>query len=156
MSKPKHRGRGAAKPPLPPPAATQAVEVPQSPYIGPQFGSPPTKVVVQHQEHWSGPLPSPDRLAQFNEVVPGAAERILAMAELEATHRREMERDALEADARIHRFGQVSAFTVALACIAAAVWLAMHGHDWVAGVLGGTTLTTVVLAFLRRDKRAAE
>ncbi len=36
---------------------------------------------------FSGPLPPPDVLREYNEIVPGSAERILQMAEREQSHR---------------------------------------------------------------------
>lgn len=40
---------------------------------------------------YSGPLPRPEDLAKYNEVVPRAAERSLSMAEKEMRHRQEIE-----------------------------------------------------------------
>jgi len=57
------------------------------------------------QEHYiEGPLPPPVILQQYDTVIPGAAERILAMAEGETTHRRNLESQQLNADmqARVH------------------------------------------------------
>jgi uncharacterized membrane protein len=48
-------------------------------------------VSVVFQRHFSGPLPPPEILAQYNEIVPGAAERILKMAEEQSAHRRGLE-----------------------------------------------------------------
>lgn len=39
------------------------------------------QVIHQEQKVYSGPIPPPDTLNQYNEIVPGAAERILCMAE---------------------------------------------------------------------------
>lgn len=36
---------------------------------------------VQLQHHYSGPLPHPETLAKYDQIVPGAAERIITMAE---------------------------------------------------------------------------
>lgn len=52
--------------------------------------------VVQASESYSGPLPRPDDFAQFERVHPGAADRILKMAEEQAAHRQKMERLELE------------------------------------------------------------
>lgn len=41
---------------------------------------------------YSGPLPPATELVKYNEACPGAAERIIAMAENQAKHRQEMER----------------------------------------------------------------
>jgi uncharacterized membrane protein len=40
---------------------------------------------------FSGPLPPPEILAKFNEVVPGAADRLIAMAERQSAHREALE-----------------------------------------------------------------
>ena len=48
--------------------------------------------VVQVTEQFSGPLPPPDVLEKYNQVAPEAANRIIAMAEQETGHRRDMER----------------------------------------------------------------
>lgn len=40
---------------------------------------------------YSGPLPPPDALIKYNEASPGAADRIIAMAEKEMAHRHKNE-----------------------------------------------------------------
>lgn len=45
-----------------------------------------------------GPLPHPEVLRQYDQLSPGAADRIITMAEGEAAHRRQMERQQLESD----------------------------------------------------------
>ena len=41
---------------------------------------------------FSGPLPPPELLKQYDEVVPGAADRIISMAEAEQAHEADMGR----------------------------------------------------------------
>jgi uncharacterized membrane protein len=43
------------------------------------------QIVVSHQ--FSGPIPPPDALEKYDRIIPGAAERILSMAENEAASR---------------------------------------------------------------------
>ncbi len=40
---------------------------------------------------YSGPIPDPDSLARYNSIVPGSADRIIKMAENEASHRHKTE-----------------------------------------------------------------
>lgn len=54
-----------------------------------------TQVVSQN---WSGPLPPPNALAQFDQIIPNGAERILRMTEEEQAHRLASEKAALEAN----------------------------------------------------------
>lgn len=49
-------------------------------------------------EHHSGPLPHPQTLAAYDGVVPGLAERIVAMTERELAHQQDMQRRALSAE----------------------------------------------------------
>ncbi|MBY0345943.1 MAG: DUF2335 domain-containing protein [Neisseriaceae bacterium] len=46
-------------------------------------------VEVQVSQKWSGPIPSPDALQYYEQVLTGSAERILVMAEKEQAHRYE-------------------------------------------------------------------
>lgn len=55
------------------------------------INQPNVKSSVQVSETYSGPLPPPEALARYDQIVPGAAERILCMAENEMKHRHENE-----------------------------------------------------------------
>jgi uncharacterized membrane protein len=48
-------------------------------------------------QHWSGPLPHPNALAQFNQIIPNGADRIMAMVEEEQKHRIQYESRVVEA-----------------------------------------------------------
>ena len=54
--------------------------------------------VVQVTEQFSGPLPPPDVLERYNQVVPDAANRIIAMAEQETGHRRNIQAISIGSD----------------------------------------------------------
>lgn len=60
-------------------------------------------VLISHQEVTSGPLPDPVTFQSYDKILPGAAERILAMAEANAKHAREMEKDLLAAHVQVER-----------------------------------------------------
>lgn len=51
--------------------------------------------VRTEQVLWRGVIPHPDDFARFEQIQPGAADRILALAEGQAAHRRQMEWTAL-------------------------------------------------------------
>ena len=63
---------------------------------------------IQTQVH-KGPLPSPEVLFQYNEIVSGAAERILIMAESQAKHRQNLELIVVKAGSRDSLLGLSSA-----------------------------------------------
>lgn len=100
------------------------------------------------EETWQGPLPSPRTLTEFQTLVPDAPERIFKQWEDESAHRREYENRSLDGTLRNDRIGMISAVTFALSAFA--LWL---NQPWVAGVLGGGTIGTVVTAFLYSRKQ---
>jgi uncharacterized membrane protein len=75
--------------------------------------------VLQMERHeFSGPLPPPEVLARYNEALPSGAERIVALAEEQARHRRRME-------AR----GQVLLFAVVLVALVGGIGLIALGEN---------------------------
>ena len=52
-------------------------------------------------QQYSGPLPHPNDLIRYNDAVPNAAERIIAMAESEMQHRHKQEEVLLRNRVRV-------------------------------------------------------
>lgn len=89
----------------------------------------------------------------YNEVLPGSAKRILAMAEKEQNHRIGWENDALKASVHDTSRGQWFGLLIAMVCIDASTFLAMNGHHVVAGILGGVSTITLVGHFIQKKKK---
>lgn len=92
---------------------------------------------VSLQAQWAGPLPPPAALENFNRIVPGAAERIIAMAEAEQKHRHALEsgamftqQEAVRLAARDSRMGMILGALIAFGGIAAALFSFLHGAPW--------------------------
>ena len=49
-------------------------------------------------EHFSGPIPPPKLLAEYEKIVPGSGDRIIRMAEHQMAHRHQMESEAVSID----------------------------------------------------------
>ncbi len=91
---------------------------------------PPRNITTSIQSLlFVGPLPLPSILAGYNSIVPGAAERIIAIAENEAAHQREMERFVLEQKFKQAKHGQVFALTIAVVALATSGFLGFTGHE---------------------------
>ncbi|MFZ1318475.1 MAG: DUF2335 domain-containing protein [Candidatus Nitrotoga sp.] len=56
------------------------------------------QVQVSHQKLHQGPLPTPEDLKHYDDLLPGAAERIFRMAEIEQQHRHEQESKAISSE----------------------------------------------------------
>lgn len=119
------------------------------------------RVVVEAIEgEFSGPLPPPSIIRGYNEVVPGAADRIIKMAEEQARHRQEMERKMVEAESRDSLLGILFAFTLGLGCIIAAIIMVIlvpQSAGVICGaILGATGIGSIVSSFIRSAKGSGE
>jgi len=113
-------------------------------------------------ESFSGPLPPPSLLRQYDKVIPNAGERFLIMVEQETQHRRSQETARLQAEiddqdaqrSEIRR-GQIFALIIALAGIilgsVISVWQPVAGP-----VISGVTLVPLVTAFLKRQPTSGQ
>ena len=102
------------------------------------------------QSSFQGPLPPPEMLKGYESVLPGSAERLLSMAENQMKHRIGMESSALDSQMKMSRKGQVLGFVIVLLLEGIAFWLGMNGHDWLAGVIGCTTVIALAIVFVLR------
>ena len=112
-----------------------------------------------------GRLPPPEWLRQYEAVLPGIADRMVAVVESEVAsqhgeseHRRDMERTLVGAGLTLARRGQTGAQLLALAFLVASVVLILSGHSVLGGVIGLVDLVGIVgsftVALLRRcDER---
>ena len=123
----------------------------------PKNGPPdqPGRFVAKVERRISGPLPTPDILLGYDEVLPGAAERIMRMAEKEQAmvegdraSAREVEGIAVRAAAADNRRGQVFGFLVALAAFGTAGFLGYLGYGTPAAIGGGGTVVALVTVFV--------
>lgn len=108
--------------------------------------------ITTFQSH-SGPLPSPEVLKKYDELLPGTAERIISMAERQSAHRVELEKKVIPRQLNESTRGQILGFIIALVFGAASYSLGMNGHDILAGTLGGTTLISLTTTFVVGRKK---
>jgi uncharacterized membrane protein len=105
-------------------------------------------VIARHTWVHQGPLPSPALLKQYDEVVPGAAERIMTMAENQAQHRQELEASVIRTDNLKSLLGMVFGFVIALVGFGGGLFAAFSGQPFWGGAVSIGTLASVVIAFI--------
>ena len=96
----------------------------------------------------TGPLPPAEELLDYDNVVPGSAERLLKMVENQSAHRIAMEQLVIASQQKQSARGQLFGFIIGLAGIAGGMALSFYGHDAVGGVIAGTTVTGLVSVFV--------
>lgn len=84
--------------------------------------------VVKSRSRFSGPIPPPSALAQYEEILPGAADRILGMAESQQAHRQATETVVVDYEVRRGMAGLAAGVGVTLAAFALAGVLAALGQ----------------------------
>ncbi len=107
------------------------------------------------QRYFSGPLPPPEVLAQYNEIVPGAAERILKMAEEQSAHRRRLEDKTISAQLHESGRGQWMALIVTLEFPGGSLWITHDGYPAVGATLSSATVVSLATVFIL-GKRAQQ
>ena len=108
----------------------------------------------------AGPIPPPETLARYEEVLPGLADRIMTEAERQQAHRQEAEMALIKNDARESLIGIAVGGGVALAALAVAGIFAFQGHPWfgIGAVLGTVASLAGVFVYgthTRRKERTA-
>ena len=100
----------------------------------PQKDESPTVGQVVHARHlatseFSGPLPPPEIFRGYEEVLPGSADRILKMAELEPQHRHCLQEQELRSVPRLVTQGQVFGFLIGMTGVLGGIVLVLYGND---------------------------
>lgn len=96
-----------------------------------------------HQEIYQGPLPLAEDFAKYESVCPGAADRIIAMAERQSQHRQSIEKSVVNAGNRNSVLGIISATFIAISVLIGGVYCVLQGHD-----TAGTAIVTIDLVGL--------
>lgn len=89
------------------------------------------KVLLQASRFHKGPLPLPEDLMKYNQICPGAAQRIIKMAENE---QKVFNKLRLK-EYRNYRAGMVLGFISFIFLVCLTGWSLFLGQSWVAGVL---------------------
>lgn len=112
------------------------------------------QLVIQQSsvQSFSGPLPHPDILRKFNEVLPGAAERIIKMAEDQSVHRKGLEKKVIDSDISRSKWGQILGFIMGMTGIVASVVIAIFGSPIAGSIMGVGTLASLVGVFMYGSK----
>ncbi len=97
---------------------------------------------------WEGPLPPPNQLRRYEEIVPGAAERILSMTEFQARHRIQMERTVILGDSKRSYLGLGAAFILSALVIIGGIYVIVAGYPWAGATLVGINIVGLAGVFI--------
>ncbi|MGR9106811.1 MAG: DUF2335 domain-containing protein [Gammaproteobacteria bacterium] len=105
-------------------------------------------------QRWIGPLPPPNVIEQFNDIVPNGAERIFKMAEIEQAHRIATEDASLKASVSEARRGQYLGAGISIIALAFSLISVFIGaNPFVSVALVGVPLMGLVEAIVSNRSR---
>jgi uncharacterized membrane protein len=117
-------------------------------------------MLLQRLEQYSGPIPPPELLRQYDEVVENGAERLFAAFENQTQHRQGLERTVIGGgEARANR-GQWMGFGLANLVLALGTTMIFSGHDGAGAAIISVDLVGLVGVFVygrqsqRREREA--
>ena len=86
-------------------------------------------------------------LEKYNEVLPGAAERILAMAERQSAHRQELEKTVINGHVKSERLGAILGFILSLVVVCGGFSLIYNGMATVGSAIVISDLVALAGAY---------
>lgn len=105
------------------------------------------------EERFSGPIAHPKHLREYEEICPGSADRIIAMAENSLLHAQNMQSQALSGDIADVKAGRAYGFCALIALIASAGGATYLGHEVIAAAFLGTGVLGVVGQLIQGRRR---
>lgn len=111
-----------------------------------------TRLVAKFQ-HFSGPLPPPAILEDYERILPGAAARVFTMAEENNNFGIEIDRELVRGQFMERRLAQLGGFILGMTGLVGAIYLGINGFEIAAGSLGGVTLASLVSTFIYGHKK---
>jgi uncharacterized membrane protein len=97
----------------------------------------------------SGPLPHPSILRGYEDIQPGFADRVIAMAEKQQEHRMELEKEQRRDQQTQSKCGQWMAFFLALVGLLGSIYIMVSGYPLTGSLFGGGGLVGLLTVFYK-------
>lgn len=101
---------------------------------------------------YMGPLPPAEAFEKYEAVCPGAADRIISMAERQAAHRQAIEKKVVDSSSFNSEAGIMSALVLAIAVLVGGVICILQDHDWAGAVIVGIDIVGLCGVFVYGTK----
>lgn len=105
-------------------------------------------VSVEKSSSFAGPLPPPSLFNGYEKTLPGAADRILKMAEKEQENRHQNNKDMLQQFKGERKRGQYMGCILVVVLAICGLLLGYFGHDWLSGIIFTGALISVPIIFV--------
>lgn len=110
------------------------------------------KLEMSRSITYSGAVPPPEMLREFDKIIPNGADRFMKMAEEQSEHRRKIEQKIVESNVKNEKLGLIFAFSISIIGLISAAILAYKGNNVGAGVFAIPALGGLVNSFLNLSR----
>ena len=102
---------------------------------------------------YQGPLPPPQHLREYNDILPGLAKTIVDEMQREARHRREVELTVVKTSAKIHIWSPFLGIVVLLVVVVSALISIYLGHAPIAWLFGAAAVVGALGVLVHRMRQ---
>lgn len=113
-------------------------------------------MAIVQQERFSGPIAHPKHLREYENILPGAADRIISMAEHNLKHNQDFQMGALNADIKDSGDGRKYGFAALCLLILGAIFSTWLDNTALALAFLGTGALGVIGLFIRGRKETED
>ena len=90
---------------------------------------------MARSDFFLGPLPHPDHLREYENILSGSADRLMTMVEEQAQHRRQLEKSVTISNTKLETRGQILGFVIAMTALIGGGYIMASGQSvWGAAV----------------------
>lgn len=114
------------------------------------------KSTISRELSYSGPLPLPGHLQQYESICPGAADRIIKQAESQTEHRQFLEKAVVASNIFSEKLGMILNFIISSGIVIGGFFIVIsnHGTSGYIAILGTPILSSgLVLGTKYMDRR---
>jgi uncharacterized membrane protein len=114
------------------------------------------QIAISIARSFSGPLPHPEILAEYERILPGTANRIIVAFENQSSHRMSLESHAVREQIKQSGNGQLLGGLIVILSLGISAWMGYLEHTILAGTLGTTTVVGLAtIYFLGKRAQSA-
>jgi uncharacterized membrane protein len=118
-----------------------------------KFPDKAKRQIIAQFASYSGPIAHPTLVKEYEAILPGAAERILAMAETEGNHRRQQEAKVIDCEVKCKTTGLWLGFLIGLVAVAGSCAVAIFSSPAAGAALGIGSIASLVGVFVYGSRK---
>lgn len=130
-------------------AAASSLPAEHNKPLSPTESNPRSITAISVSEFHAGPLPSPEMMARYREVVPELPIILVDLLREQSQHRMSLEQLQTRSAIEHRKEGQRYAMLAVVLSLTSVTILGIYGNPWTAGIVGALEISAMVGWFIR-------